>query len=265
MLHEILSLSQELDFPQEMVDVIAKTWPGITYEEIQPHIDNLTNPETVQQAHDALAAIFAGDDDMGYKSLISQLLAALQTRQIFAQKGIPDDIFLATVKCLSRFSGEHLVSFGHYGFNRSWWSYRYLCGINYRLGALEFEIADRALSVHIPSDAVMTEDNLVKSYAWAAEFFPRLGVEYDQIYCTTWLLYPTLQQILPPTSRILNFQKDYEVTKLHPESKGYQRWVYKNEYPDFDQLPEGTSLQRDLKKWLLAGGEMGDAHGIYKH
>lgn len=265
MLPKILSLAQELDFPKEMQDTIAATWPSINIEEIQPHIINLTSPETAPKAHEALAEIFAGNDDMGYKSLISQLLAALQTRQIFADKNIADDIFIDTVKCLSRFSGEHLVSFGHYGFNRGWWSYRYLCGTNFRLGALEFEIAGKALSVHIPSDAVMTAENLGASYAQAAELFPCMGFEYEQIYCNTWLLYPTLQQILPPTSRILTFQKDYEITKLHPESKNYQRWVYKNEYTDLTELPESTSLQRNLKKWLLAGGEIGDAHGIYKH
>ena len=263
MLQKILDLSQELDFPGEMCAQIAEIWPSLNLDEITPHAEKLTSASTAQIAHGVFTVMFDGNDPMGYKSLIAQLIAALQTREFYRANNIPDNIFLDTVKCLSRFSKEHKVSFGHYGYNRSWWSYRYVAGIIFRLGALEFEIAEDGLSVHIPSDAVMTEEALADSYAQATRFFQEHGVVYEKIYCNTWLLHPILQQLLPPNSRILNFQKGYEVTKLDPDSTGYMRWVYKNEYTDLTQLPEDTVLQRELKKWLLAGGKMGDAYGVY--
>jgi len=264
MLPQILSLAHELDFPQEMLNELPRTWPLLNIEEIEPHIQDLTDKTKSNKAHEALAAIFTGNDDLGYKSLICQLMAALRTREIFAEQGISDDIFVATLKCLSRFSNEHLASYDVYGFKHGWWSFRFLCGLIYRLGTLEFEIVSNGLSVHIPSDSILSAENLAASYAQAADFFPKLGVMYEQIHCYTWLLHPTLQKILPPTSRILAFQKDYEIQEVLQDTD-YMIFAYKKHYPDINSLPEKTSLQRELKKWLLAGGEMGSAHGIYKH
>jgi len=262
-LANLLSLCKEICLQDEIIVELPVAWGNLDIAAISANIPALTSPETAQTAHDALSQFFHGTDPNGYKMLISQLLAALHTREIYNQKGIADHIFVDTIKCFSRFTGENLASFGQYGFNRGWWTHRHLSAKIFRLGALEFEIDKDTLSVHIPSNAVMTTEALDHSYSSAESFFAALGVKYTGIYCTTWLLYPTLKEILPIGSRILNFQNDYEILKLHPDSKSFMWWVFKNEYKDFTQLPENTYLQQELKKLLLSGGSLGDAHGRY--
>ena len=260
----VISLGREICLPEDILSQIQAAWQSIDTEAMLPHIMPLTKPETTQAAYDALKELFAGNDPNGIKMLTSQLLAALYTREIYAQKGIGGDIFISTIKSLSRFVNEHMESYGYYGFDRGWWTYRHLAAQIFRLGVLEFEVYNDTLFVHIPSDAVMTAESLAHSYGMAKSFFAKQGVEYTGIFCRTWLLYPALQEILPPNSRILTFQKDYEILELHPESKSVMRWVFKKDYDDLTQLPETTSLQRNLKKLLLAGGNIGDAYGRYK-
>ena len=263
-LAKLLSLCKEICLQDEIITELPIVWDILDMAAISPHIPALTSSETAQTAHDALTKIFYDTDPNGYKMLISQLLAALHTREIYKQKRIDDQIFIDTIKCFSRFTGENFVSFGQYGFNRGWWTHRQLSAKIFRLGALEFEIEKDILSVHIPSDAVMTAEALDYSYSSAESFFAKLGVKYTGIYCTTWLLCPTLKNILPSSSRILTFQNDYEIISMNPDSTSFMSWVYKKDYPNLAQLPEDTRLQQELKKLLLAGGSLGDAHGRYK-
>jgi hypothetical protein len=41
-------------------------------------------------------------------------------------------------------------------------------------------------------------------------------------------------------------------------------WVYPGAKPHIPSLPEGTSLQRKMKKFFLDGGKVGWAKGILK-
>jgi len=231
-----------------------------------PHIKSLTIQGEEDAAYNSLLAIFDNTDPAGIKMLTAQLCAALQTRGNYAQQGICDKIFIDTMKCFTRFILEHFGTYDRYHFDRGWWAWRQLSMRIVRLGVLEFELMKEGyISVHIPSDAVMTNDALSESYDIAKSFYTPHGS--PEIRCCTWLLSPALKEILPAGSRILNFQKDYEIFELIPESNYFMRWVFNKEYGDVSgdiaQLPEDTSLQRGVKKLLLEGKTVGDARGRY--
>ena len=122
---------------------------------------------------------------------------------------------------------------------------------------------DPIISVHIPSDAIMTREALDESYRLATGFFSRFfpDFHYKCMHCTSWLLSPVLKDILPLGSRILNFRADYEITFADTEINSGIMWIYKRTYDDWTELPEDTTLMREMKKILLAGGKTGHGEG----
>ena len=257
------ALYRDIGLPPEITSEVSRISETITPAPAQ--IETLLNSKTAEAAYQSIRDNI-GPDPRGLKMLTIQLTAALTTRKRYAKKAIDDIIFIETMKCFTRFVREHMVTFGHYGFDRGWWTYRQLAMSIFRLGVLEFEMLENHLSVHIPSDAVMTRQRLDDSYAWAKRFFAKhfSHYKYDGMYCDTWLLSPVLQEILPPTSKILNFQADYEIISTEPEADSFMLWVFKKEYPDIDSLPEDTSLQRAIKNRLKSGGKIGNAYGRVK-
>jgi len=269
----LLALCQDIDIPQEISCEIASFAETFDITPVAHFVEDLCLADKAEKANDAINAHLnvLGGDPRGIGILTMHLTAALKSRALYAQKGISDQIFIDTMKCFSRFIGEHRVQFDHYGFNRSFWTWRQPALLIFRLGTLEFEIkvldSKNVLSVHIPSNAVMTREGLDASYQWAKKFFAEYyhDFDYEHMYCGTWLLAPMLKELLPEGSKILNFMDDYEIFKTNPDSQGFMRWVYKKTYPDLSSLPEDTSLQRTIKQHLLAGGKIGDASGYYIH
>jgi hypothetical protein len=126
------------------------------------------------------------------------------------------------------------------------------------------EKGDRLLSVHIPSNAIMTRENLNESYKMARSFFKNYFPEYGDVimYTSTWLLAPELKDLLPAESKILEFQADYKIINVAQGAGGFIKWVFKKNFDDYTQLPENTSLQRNMKKHLLSGGTISSGTGI---
>jgi hypothetical protein len=265
----ILALCEEIALPAEMAQAAATQAETLDIKPFAKYFEALFSIETAKGAYDSIAALLGeGADPQGFKLLTLYLAAGLRTKELYAEKGIAGSIFTDTLKCITRFSREHHGTFGKYGFDRGWWVYRQLSLNLFRLGVLEFEmeLEKNILSVHIPSDAVMTREALTGSYEWAKRFFAEhfSHFSYKDIECNTWLLSPALAEMLPPGSKILNFQADYEILSTEPDGQDFMRWVYKMGYPDIDSLPECTSLQRAVKKHLQNGGKVGNAHGRYR-
>lgn len=265
-LHDLIKLCVSLDMPREVTDEVIPIAETLDARPLSGYMEKLLSIDTAPKAYDAIVAAL-GDDPRGFKLLTVYLEAAFQTRDAYDKIGVPRAVFTDTMKCLTRFIGEYYVTYGGYGFDRGWWVYRQLSLSLFRLGVLEFEMKGDILSVHIPSDAVMTREALDESYGRAKEFFAKFfpGFNYESIQCGTWLLSPVLRQLLPEGSRILNFQADYEITSVNPDAQDCMGWVFKRKYPDYESLPEETSLQRAIKKRLLSGGQIGAAAGRYKY
>ena len=107
-------------------------------------------------------------------------------------------------------------------------------------------------------------DSRRASYAMARDFLKELFPAYQNapFLCTSWLLSPGLKECLPRTSRIRSFQEDFVITETFPERMDFLTWVYKRPDIPLEELPENTSLQRELKRYLLKGGTVGEAAGV---
>ena len=205
-------------------------------------------------------------DPQGFRMLACHLLCALKTRENYRAMGIDDSIFLATMDCFPRFVGEHLVSFGTYGFDRDFWTPRQLGCIIFRVGRLEYELGDGLVDIHIPSGGTLDREPIAQSLAQGREFISRYypGWKDAPMVCHSWLLSPTLTMLLPETSGIRIFQSFFDITPTGEEDNSYLEWCYKRMDLPLEELPENTSLQRILKAHLLAGNPFLDAKGVLK-
>jgi hypothetical protein len=210
-------------------------------------------------------------DEKGYLLLACMLQAGRETLERYRSLGIGDGIFYDTFQCFPRFIREHYESFGSYGFDRGWWTWRQINMKLFKLGELEFEMiqrekegtTDNAINVHIPSGSHLSAANCKSSYEQARNFFQAFYPAYGEVdyVCSSWLLAPALKRLLPPESNILTFQQDYDILETFPDENDFMMWVFKTETEEYQKLPEDTSLQRRIKEYLQEGGKIGCAYG----
>jgi hypothetical protein len=203
-----------------------------------------------------------------YGALGRTLAAALSERL-----GIPyyDRDFVRKTAEVSGYGVEDIEREGKPSFGRAFWNYRHLNCTLFRIGALEYELleknGERKISVHIPSDADLSPESLDESFACARRFISAKFPDYADavIYCESWLMYPTLHELLPEGSRILGFQDRFEITRVNSASSHHLVYIFhRADCTDLSALPEDTSLQRRVKKYLIEGGGICSAYGVYK-
>ena len=161
---------------------------------------------------------------------------------------------------------------GRDGFDRGNWTVRQAGCRLFRIGELEYELFERngqrAVSIHIPSDARLEPDLLNGSVRQAEAFLSDFFPEWEKLpmICESWLLSPSLKEMLPPESRIRRFQDAFDITEEDPEDTSALEWVFfiaegQRDSVRYENLPEDTSLQRKMKAALLAGRNPGNAGG----
>ena len=216
----------------------------------------------------------APENDLGAEMLIRQLMQAVESRKWGEWKRIPEDIWIATMKAFPRFIAEHRRSYGYDGFDRYGWTVRQAGARLFRIGELEYELAEnepgkRVIRVHIPSDTklepALLNASLSRADAFLGEYFPEWA-DLPKI-CESWLLSPVLKELLPPESRILRFQSAFDLRETFPEDDAALEWVFRvaqgqREGLDMTKLPEETSLQKRMKALLLSGRKPGAGEGI---
>ena len=184
---EIKEFLKEIGFSPESVDLIEKAGSSFNLKELQPYREKLiAAPTDIENVHALEKAL--SPDENGIKMLAYMAHCALQSMESYKQKGIPCSVFLATMQFLSRFYKSDLVLFGHPVFRWGWWFPRQLALKEFRIGIFEYEMTYREyadiLSLHIPSDANLTDENIRRSFADAHAFFTKF--------------YPSYANVLPP-------------------------------------------------------------------
>lgn len=230
-----------------------------------PEVTDLTVKGRGQETYEALKAR-CKPEYHGLDMLAWMLTAGLTTYENYQKMGIGMGIFADTMKCFTRFVGEHFASFGFYGFDRGFWAHRQLSMVLFRVGELEYELLPGMVSLHIPTDAGLNlnicRGSLEQFRDFARRFFPEWAKA--PVYVESWLLSPALKELLREGSNILKFQEAFTLKSWEKNDTGFLQWVYGREDIPFAELPENTSLQRNMKQYLLAGGKVGSAEGFLK-
>lgn len=209
---------------------------------------------------------FVGDDPDGMKILWEMLNMALESYEEYAKRKIPTQIYVDTMKFCTRFIEHHHRLLGSYKFEWAHWFPRQLALQEFRIGCLEYEFVEadeKTVSVHIPSDADLRHKVICESLNAFYDFRSRFFREWEnvKIVCNSWLLSPALKELLDNTSNIINFQKFFNIETTNYDSMSVLKWVFPGYDEISEHLPENTSLQRKMKKYLLQGKKIGCSKG----
>lgn len=261
----INELMNGIKLPNELQEEVNKALKEIPNEAIEL-IPDLINPKLGEETYHKIVDILA-PDEFNFKLLALNLQAALSTYKLYQENHISDKIFFDTMACFTRFMDDHKRRFGFYKFVEGWWTYRQLNFSIFRIGELEYEILDDCISMHIPTDANMQKEEVVKSFK-AAKYFLNNHFKNTigmKAICVSWLLSPGITPLLKPTSHILAFQSMFDFEKLFPEDVAYKKWLFDTYLKTpIEELREDTSLRKKAKELLLNGGKIGEAKGTLK-
>ena len=211
-----------------------------------------------------------GDDPDGMKILWELLnIIASYSYAEYIKRSISTDVFVETMKFCTRFLYEHFQTFQTYKFVQAWWFPRQISLSEYRIEALEYEFVDaddKEIAIHIPSDADLSRQSVIQSlkafHEFRKKYYP--GWKDVKLTCDTWMLMPELKELLGEKSNIIAFQNLFEIDALDYNATWYMEWIFPGMEKVDESLPERTTLQRNLKKYLLAGRKFGIAKGHLK-
>ena len=280
----VRALAEELHLPEPIKRIVTDICARLPWEMLHENVIELTDPRHAENAREEVLKKLQGYQDEGNMAELAVMLAAAShTRERYRAMKISDQIYLDTMGCFARFLEETKRNRGEWKFDRGFWTWRQTSCLLFRLGALEFEYThcfwdgiwevsrgDRIISVHIPSDAKLTKENLGHTYDEMKEFYGRKGSDIcyagnpKAVVCHTWLLSPTLLKFLGEDSNIRRFAADYEILETDTDNGGCLEWLFEGK-TDLNTLPEHTGLQKEVKQYLLQGGVIGQGLGRLKN
>ena len=263
---DFIKFLDEISLQPEVKEKVLKLIND-NYDTYLNYVDLLNDVKKSEDTYNELSEKYS-EDIYNFNILSIYLLSAFKILDKYNEVGIDKSIFIDTMKCFSRFIDECYVKTGKYYFDRGFWTYRQTNMSLYRIGTLEYEFTtDNKVSIHIPSDSLLTEEEIESSirkfYQFLDEFYPEK--KDCEVFCNSWILSPELSKYLNPNSKILLFQTYFKIVSFDPNPTDIFEWVFKcNNNCDINSLKEETSLQRNLKKALLAGKKIGTAYGKLK-
>ena len=190
-------------------------------------------------------------------------------------RGIGDDVYFDTFRDIQIWCMNCVRDYGEFGIEEYGWLQEHVQLRLFRLGRLQFQPIvfgrelevggtkiDRerlVLNVHIPEGEPLDDGLAAVSFARARAFFRGI----DPIFvCHSWLLFPQLDEVLPPDSNIMRFQKRFAVVEVDPDDRQAEQRIFHKVLENPAAYAEDTSLRRKAKAYLLAGRKLGSGYGI---
>ena len=122
---------------------------------------------------------------------------------------------------------------------------------------------DPILEVHIPEGGSLDPDAVERSFCDAGEFFRRFFPDRasKRTYtCKSWLLSPAWKE-MREDGNILRFAGRFRIVQLLDDRQMFER-VFERPIARWEDMPERTSLQRDVKRWYSQGKTCPGALGV---
>ncbi|MBQ7375977.1 MAG: DUF5596 domain-containing protein [Clostridia bacterium] len=206
-------------------------------------------------------------------------------RELYRLRDISDRIWFDSMSDLKWKLWECKAVKGIWGSFVAGWFPGFFNLTRFALGRLQFEIVefdgeyekngkalkngDKVINVHIPRTLTpLDKESRDDAYAQAAEFFRNMtdGAPIAFV-CSSWLLYPEAEKILPAHSNIRGFMADYDMirSKVNGEGEYGDMWrLFDMDFTgDLNDYPEDSSLRRAYKKFLLDGNRTGSGYGVF--
>lgn len=199
--------------------------------------------------------------------------AAPAVADLHRRWGLPDEVTWATLANVGRNVGLHRRIYGGPGVQAPWWLVLHYRGMLVHIGRLQylraragfsaagapFAAGDPVLDLHIPPTGPLVPDAVDASLAEARATFGRVFPADDSPWgvCSSWLLDPTLAEVLPGDSNIVRFQRRFHLDPdwARPGDESIVEFVFRRVHTPVDELPPATTtLERAIVDRLAAGG-----------
>lgn len=258
-----------LEFPEAVVEQLNSYEALKTFQMTEDLKNRIISRPTWDDAVKELQTLL-GEDPHGFKILweMTDIICNYSYGQ-YKERNISDEIFLATMKYITRFMEWDRKHQGEYKFTQAHWFPRELAVIEYRIGALEYEFIDgeeREIGVHIPSDAVFNRESVLESLKDFVKFRDQYYPEWKGVpfVCDTWMLAPAMEELLNDTSNILAFKHLFELDIISEDATWFMGFLFPGHENELETLPENSSLQKKAKEYMLSGKKIGVAKGHIK-
>lgn len=202
-------------------------------------------------------------------------------RENYRLAGISEEIFWDSMRDLKCKMQETRNVYGIWGVYCGPWLANFLRMKCFCLGRLQFELLHSpveakiaghflkkdapVINMHIPSFGKLAYPDVLDAYRRAADFFQayfRGGPIW--FHCETWILYPSVNQLIPE-GNMRRFSQDFQVVHTCIDPNQDDRYRIFGLPPDVPiaAYPENNILQKRLKSWLLQGNRMGVGSGVF--
>ncbi|MCL6601289.1 MAG: acyltransferase domain-containing protein [Paenibacillus sp.] len=113
---------------------------------------------------------------------------------------------------------------------------------------LVLEEGDLVLDVHIPEGGSLSEADCSVSYDMAETFFEENGIGkgFKAFVCTSWLLSPHLKKVLPESSNIVKFQREFHLTPDSSSDDQLMERVFGGRPEKLAEAPRDTTLRNSV-------------------
>jgi len=280
-----LALAPQIGFLPEQIEELAPSMELIL-EKAEEGIVRLE--EALAKNEDTPAQVTELTQSVGLEKDLGMLAVSMllteKSRALFKERGIPENIFVDSMKNIRIWMNTCISDRGHLGMYEYGWIANNLRGGVLRLGRFEFHVipfnraeewsangvtvrnGDPVINVHIPADGHMEPTEMEESFRLAYQYY---GVgKITPFVCDSWLLYPGNKLFCKPESRMVTFLNYFHILEYRdsPNSSELKRVFGEHEkYDDPTTFREDTPLQRSLKAHLLNGGTIGNGFGILLH
>ena len=211
-------------------------------------------------------------------------LVVPRLKEFYKRTGVSDEIAYDTLHAITY---KHRWTRGIFGVDgvRGWGWYKIVLeGKVLKIGRFEYETSEflydeyrknenvirkgePVLNIHIPdSKEPLTKEVRQESYLKAKEFYSsRFNGKPIPFVCFSWLTCPYNEQLVERTSNIIDFMHDFDIIKVEDfeDFNAVSPFVFNHVHVELDTMPQETSLQRNIKKYLLEGKKLGRGYGIF--
>ena len=198
------------------------------------------------------------------RDLLMYLYFCEAVEETYRKMHISREILLDTLADIVCYAEIYWQLHGVPGLSEPEWLKRHLTVKLFKLGRLQFYMADGELEIHIPAGEPLLPEACRESIARSKDFFKQYFPDftYSKYTCHSWLLDDTLRQFMNPSSNILQFADLFRIQRKDVSDVGLRyifRWDTTCE--NLAAFPAYNRFSQQIKDYVLSGGTLYEVLG----
>lgn len=199
----------------------------------------------------------AGEDKE--QNLLMYLFFCEELSEGYIARGIEEKILFDTLSDLVIWAKVHFAINGKLGLTQTNWLSHHFAMKLFRLGRLQFCMAENELEMHIAEGDSLTPEKCKESILLAEPFFEKHFPEfsYDKFTCHSWLLDETILQFVGKDSNIAKFRNMFEI-KSSEDADDALRYIFRHDATreNLKNFTPRSSLAKKIYEYVQNGGKL---------